>query len=43
MEDFVEKRGIDLLYGCRMASPCIVDDAVDTPVMPVHSAYGSRT
>ena len=40
MEDFVEERRIDLFDGCRIASPCVVDDAVDAPEMPVHGGDG---
>src|ERR1700733_1978271 len=40
MEDFVKEFGIDLLHGGRIAAPCIVYEAIDAAVMPVHSAYG---
>jgi transposase len=40
MEDFVEKRGIGLLYGGRIAAPRIVYETVDAAVMLVNRAYG---
>jgi len=40
MEDFVEKRGLDLLYGGRIAAPCIVYEAIDAAAVLVHGAYG---
>ena len=40
MKDFVKKRGLDLLYGGRIAAPRVVYKAVDAAVMLVHGAYG---
>ena len=40
MEDFVKKRGLDLLYGGRIAAPCIVYEAIDAAVVLVYGAYG---
>jgi hypothetical protein len=43
MEDFVKKRGIDLLYGGRIAAPCIVYETVDAAVMALRGTTASRT
>ena len=40
MEDFVKKRGLDLLYCRRIAAPRIVYEAIDAAVMLVHGPHG---
>src|SRR6202041_1201594 len=40
VEDFVKKRGIDLLDSGRIAAPSVIYETVDVAVMLVHSSNG---
>jgi hypothetical protein len=40
VEDFIKKRGLDLLDCRRVATSCIIHEPVDAAIMLMHSAYG---